>query len=312
MSRKAWLGSLVAFIAAVVLIFSSRAISEFLFGLFFNSQTVTKSTPIVATLTSKDGLIYARRAGQPEFIKIDPNHSFYHLDQIKVEHNARAEVQFPSDWKLNIQENSIMTFELYRPNQENSPALLSITRGDYSLAQAGTKGQLFVMRDKKILSAELKVSATPFARKVELNAQTKLTPLATESTLPLDENAPNLPTNTRMELPTAMTPGKMPDKLKHYDEETLSSSYIEQVLGSQSNSLRKCQMSSLRDNKTSSGALLINIVISPNGKVDHVKLIQDKINNSQLSSCVLSVIERTVFKTFDGQPITLSYPIEFK
>ncbi|MCB0350513.1 MAG: AgmX/PglI C-terminal domain-containing protein [Bdellovibrionales bacterium] len=313
MARQAWLGSLVALIAAVLLIIYSRTFSERLYQFFFKpEQNLQVQKFSVATLTDKVGTVFVRHTGENEFSAIKPNTDFFNLEQIKVGRASSASLLFKSDWRLELQENTIATFELYRPGQDNSPALLSIAKGSYSVLQPGKKGMLYIMRDKKVFSPDTDVQ--PQSRVIELQTSVEnIIPDKTSEPESLTDTTPQVSaTSPAHSLPSAITPGKLPDKIKMGDEETLSSPYIEEILGAQASAFRKCQLNSLRDNKTSVGSLLLSVTISPAGKVDRVKVLQDQINNSQLVGCATSVIDRVQFKSFDGMPITLTYPLEFK
>lgn len=120
--------------------------------------------------------------------------------------------------------------------------------------------------------------------------------------LPDTANAPNNVESTK----------QLPAKLNAKGSETLSSAYIESQLMQRSALFRRCQLTSLRDNKLANGNMLFSFVIKNNGRVDKVKLLQNAINNKDLESCVTSVIERTKFKSFNGKAISLSYPLNFQ
>jgi hypothetical protein len=104
----------------------------------------------------------------------------------------------------------------------------------------------------------------------------------------------------------------MPDKIKNGDEETLSSAYIENILAQQAPAFRRCQMNSVRDNRVSVGNLLVSLTIASSGEVQQARLLQDDLQNEPLTQCVLSAVQRVRFKSFDGLPISLTYPIVFK
>lgn len=277
MSRLApWFITIAATICAVLLIFYSRDISRGLVNLFLPSQEQNKATKIVLAKTD------------------NPNsQEVHHLDTIKASQEKPVRITFSSGWVIDLKNNSAAIAELYRPEDANSPALLSIINGEYALITAGQPGQLYIMSDKKIHSPE--DAPPPQVRTLEI--------------INLE-----LPKDTVSATGAVALPGsQLPDKIMNQDNSTiLSNNYIEQILAGQSNSLRNCQLNSVRDRKSAAGKLTMTFTINPEGKVEGVKTIQDTIKNSQLTNCAIAVIERTVFKPHTGPAVTLNYPLEFK
>jgi hypothetical protein len=306
MSRNEWIGTAAAIVLAVLLVLYARPLSEAIVGMFFE-KTPTAAPLSVGRLTAVSGQVIGHRAGEVEFKKVAVDTPLLHHDQIKVERESRAQLELTSGWKIALNENSEVAIELYRPDSAQSPVLLSFVRGDYVVVTNGQPGMLYVMQNKKVFSP----TAPPpkVLRSASILAPNTPVPQPAKTvTAPSAEPSAGASTP----LPSAKIPGPLPDKLLNNGDETLSSVYIEKTLSEQAESLRKCQLNSVRDNKRSEGNMLLSLTISPNGRIDHIKVLQDQVKNEQLASCAVSVLERMQFKTFSGLPITLTYPIEFR
>jgi hypothetical protein len=286
------LATITVLIGTALLVYYSREISQFIVNLV-GPQEVTKieaPKQKVGTLTSQ---------GQS-------SREVHHLDEFKVPAGQHMTFTTQSGWVLEFTENAEVIFELYRPESSDSPLLVTFRSGDFRLMTAGAIGMLFVMKDKKIFSPQVAPQKEAI-RTVELQQ----TPVAKS------DEVTELTEDIRVqEKPLKLSRSgrsTMPEKVTTYDnKETLSNAYIEQVLLGQANSLRNCQLSSIRDKKMAQGLLIVSFSILPSGKIEKLAVAKDQIQNAQLVNCVISVLERTHFKAFAGAPIQLSYPIEFR
>lgn len=312
MTRQSWFGAVAALLVAALLVVSSRSISEFVVSFFFKDASqarpvakkgTAKTTTVLAGQIEKiTGAVWVRHRNQKEFYAAPAAPvSLFHLDQIKVAPNSTAHLKMAKGWQIALYENSLATVELYRADTSLSPTLLSVIRGSYQVLNQGERGHLFVMQNKRVFPAE---SPPPTkVRKAEIATSANLQILRPSLKVPAAK-APHK--NAQQPLPSA------PEKIQLHGQETLTSSYIEEVLGRHTHDLRRCQMNSLRDGKNAEGSLLLSFTISPKGRVEHIKILKDQIKNEQLINCSASVLERTKFKSFAGLPITLTYPLQFR
>ncbi len=90
---------------------------------------------------------------------------------------------------------------------------------------------------------------------------------------------------------------------------SLSNEYIKDVLIKRESFLKKCSIKFLKTNPTKKWEIHLNFTIRPNGKTSSVRLIRGTITDLKLKQCIMDVIERTVFKSFEGHPIIIHYPI---
>jgi TonB family protein len=105
----------------------------------------------------------------------------------------------------------------------------------------------------------------------------------------------------------AVTPAPAPG-----DEKTLSDSYISTVVQNQRGFLNHCYALHLRNQPQSKGEIDLTFTIQTGGDVTNLKILKSTLPDSDLQKCILSVIERTRFKRFEGDPIIVNYPIFFE
>lgn len=315
MNRKAVFGFALAAVAIVMLVAYARPISQLIVGLFFQELPKNKMRIPLAKIENIEGAAFIKRAGDSDFKPLKSNTELVHFDQLQIEKGSSATLQFASGWRLELASKTNVILESYRPDSPSAPILLNLIYGNYTVSQPGTQGLLFISRENKIFAPQSPVKrkerqiivAPAIVQNIENNND--ITLVKPEKTNDLSQKITNPEVSA---LPSAKTPGKMPEKLATGDEETLSSPYIESVLSAHASDFRRCQLNSLRDQKPTEASILLSLTIQPNGKPQNVKVLQNSSDNLQLADCTKSVLERAQFRAFSGLPITLTYPLEFK
>lgn len=66
-----------------------------------------------------------------------------------------------------------------------------------------------------------------------------------------------------------------------------------------------------RKNPGLKGRIVFDITILPSGKVSGVVIRSSELNNSKLESRLLARVKRFDFGEREGEPITVTYPVEF-
>lgn len=66
-----------------------------------------------------------------------------------------------------------------------------------------------------------------------------------------------------------------------------------------------------RKNSSLKGRVVFQLTILPNGKVADVKVISSDLNNPALEARIMSRIKLFVFTPTSGEPVTVSYPVDF-
>lgn len=232
-----------------------------------------------------------------------------HRDRITTLDGSSLIVVFDNAYELRIEPNTEVIFESWNTDAQLSPIYVSILSGDYSLLEAGRLGSVYIIQNKKLFAPELRPKLDPVKTIV-----TDLTAPNADPQSLIAKEAEALPETPEKSSPANsdinenLVGKAMPNKK---NSTSLETQYIEDVLAARHTLFRRCRLTSLRDQKQITGNLLYTFIIQGNGNVQNVRLLQTDINNSGLQSCVASVIERTKFKSFGGDSISLSYPIHF-
>lgn len=92
---------------------------------------------------------------------------------------------------------------------------------------------------------------------------------------------------------------------------SLSNEEIEQTLLKYQRQYQNCWTQGLKNNPKLSGRILLHLTISPRGKVTSIEVPQSEIEDVTMIQCLKSVISRITFSSFEGNPITLSLPLDF-
>ena len=96
------------------------------------------------------------------------------------------------------------------------------------------------------------------------------------------------------------------------EKETLPDSYIASVIKNQRTFLNRCYAQRLRLNPDARGRIDTSLTIEPDGSISTARVIGSTISDPALQQCVVSTLQRARFKTFNGDPIIVQYPINFE
>jgi hypothetical protein len=280
------------------LIYFARPISEWLVDRFSRGPRLEQES--IAEVVEFDGLSFFRTSDGVRFLPIKTKLKLGRKDELKTERNGRIHLKMPSGYEIELLPESQLILDLWSP--KGGPEYFSLTRGRFRLLRGGKPGQLYILQDSKAYLPEDAPSQTGKPLPIYV-----LQP----STIDKSAHAPS-PTPEPLPTPSNRVGAKMPDKRAPEEDETLTSAYIETILGSQAPLFRRCQLSSLRDGSPSVGNLTIAFGIDRDGKTSGVRAITSNLNNKELETCATDVIERTRFKAYSGRLVQLSYPIEFR
>ncbi len=93
---------------------------------------------------------------------------------------------------------------------------------------------------------------------------------------------------------------------------SLSQEYLDSVLKAQERFARSCYLKYFQRmrGRVDTGRVLMGFVVEPNGRVSRANVIHSEISDSEYLDCLTSVVLRTRFQAFQGQPIDIEYPID--
>ncbi|MDZ4660527.1 MAG: AgmX/PglI C-terminal domain-containing protein [Pseudomonadota bacterium] len=87
---------------------------------------------------------------------------------------------------------------------------------------------------------------------------------------------------------------------------------IKENLDGQKGFLNRCYAKFLATNPDGKGKVVVGFILEPSGKSSQIKILTSSFNENDIESCVVSVIERTPFKKFNGDSIYVTYPVDFE
>lgn len=234
-------------------------------------------------------------------------------DRLETEAKSRAVLALNSEDEIELSPLSAVILQLWNGTDPASPVYVTVLAGDLSLRKAGVRDRAYVVRDGRLYRPGQKADAKPMALTVLRSAPLDMeiagdTPGDGDFTADTGEDtaepASDDATDADADGKTAATAPAMP--------ETLSNEYIDDTIASRQGQLQKCWMSRLQDHPDLKGQVTLQFEISRSGKVHELKIADSSLHDDALIKCVSSVIERIVFRGFNGPEISLSYPIRFE
>ncbi|MBK9038753.1 MAG: AgmX/PglI C-terminal domain-containing protein [Bdellovibrionales bacterium] len=285
---------------------------------YFHPEKQSELGAEVAKYTLSEGdRVWRRFHGRPRNTRLLKSGSIHHQDQLLVDKKSSLSLNFPNGTELRLLENTKAIIELWNPNDTNSPIYLTILFGDFELLRDGTKGKLFIVKDRQLFSPSFRPKKKEFElifKSSEIGiARRELNLIRRNRRLKIQMTALKVKKRHLSQLhliqqkkpsPSSTVTNSIPD--------TLTNSYIEDTIVNQKSQFQKCQANSIRETGPVNGQVVISFTIDPRGKIDEVKVLQTTIENQQLLNCLLSVFRNTPFQAFKGQPITRSFPLTFE
>lgn len=294
----------IGVLLAFSLIYFARPISGFIVNKISRGPRI-ENTPIAYVVRTEGGA-FVRTGDSAKFLPVKSELPLYLKDEIKTERTGRLHIKMTSGYELELLPESQMILDRWSP--KGGPEYFSLTRGNIRVIREGKKGDLYIQQNSRTyLPGD---AATASRRPMPIYLQNPGAPNTTSNS----KNPPPLPATVATPTPENRVGNKMPEKkIKSVeDSTTLTSAYIETILGNQAQLFRRCQLSSLRDGAVSAGNLTLAFSIEKDGKTADVRVITSNLRNKELEKCSVDVIERTKFKPYTGTDVQLSYPIEFR
>lgn len=125
---------------------------------------------------------------------------------------------------------------------------------------------------------------------------------------PLSPQEPVTPSQSEKK-EVATKPINRPKKVN--EKITLPDAYITAVIRNQKTFLNRCYAQHLRQDPDTQGRIDTSITIESDGNVSTARVIGSSIADPQLQQCIVSTLQRAKFKSFAGDPIIVTYPINF-
>ncbi len=227
--------------------------------------------PIVGRVESIKGEVKFRKPESLTAMTLTPGANLHPEDSILTEDGQSAVISFNSGLKVEIQPLSTIVIK------------------------ASTPEIVFLKGRVKLLDEVAGITLPPDALiKGDLEKDQIKTPEA-------------MPQVTPTELPRAVhRPNKKADETV-----SLPDSYISGVIKNQKTFLNKCYAQHLRSDPDAQGRIDTSLTIETDGSVSTARVVGSTIADLELQQCIVATLQRTKFRSFDGAPLVVYYPITF-
>lgn len=220
-------------------------------------------------------------------------------ERLETDRGSHLVLLLNSTDELEMKELSAASFHLWNIKDPASPVYVQWLLGQLVSLRPGVKGKAYLIHEGRLYFPGQKPVDKPLALTVLRSA-----PLDMQLA---DAGAPEEPQDFESDEPAPQAEQKFGP-----EPDTLSNEYIDEMIVGRQGQLQKCWLSRLKDNPSLKGQILLQFEITRRGHVKDLRIADSNIEDDLLKKCVMSVIERLSFRSFKGQEISLSYPINFE
>lgn len=234
----------------------------------------------VATVDLAEGDVTITRKATMLEIKPRFGEKIYNADKIKTGANSALIFATRSSSQIRVDENSVVIME-----QSRNKDLVTVLKGQAQAIKHGGSLEIQNTHEKwRIALISTQIS------KSEVTQKPAAPPVADPApSAPLPKPAPSETTELSA------------------DEQNLKS-----TLEGQKTYFNKCFAKFLVQNPEARGEIVLGFLLFPQGKAEKVKVLSASLKDNDLERCLTSVVERSPFKRFAGEPISVTYPIRFE
>lgn len=226
-------------------------------------------------------------------------------DRLETNRGSKLVLLLNSQDEMEMGELSALTAHSWNPADPAAPIYLQWMNGELNSIKPGMRSKAFVVRDGRLYFPGQKPGNKALALTVLKNAPLDLE-LADQSETTTDFESDKDDGSDEAVEKTA------DEKSFGAEPDTLSNEYIDEMIVSRQSQLQKCWLSRLKENPNLKGQITLQFDISRRGKVRDLRVTDSTIEDDVLKRCVVSVVERIPFRSYKGQEISLSYPINFE
>lgn len=255
--------------------------------------------PTIATMESYEGNVNYKKPKTLRYRKVKNAIGLRDQDTLVTDENSRAILAFEGGYRLEVEPNSIVIIEEPQIGEDGT-FRVTFLRGDYRVLDVGNVGRLLVAKDKNIEDA----AGRPAPEK----------PILVSMKEPEKAPPPPPPKPIRSEVVEELkkeikkTAPVVPAKKR----ETLPDDYIASIVKRQTPFFNRCYAEHLRLNPNAKGRINLSFTITPGGQVSSVRMLGSTLKDPRLEQCTMAVVERARFRTYEGDPIVVNYPINFE
>lgn len=284
---------LLLLLGAFIVIFHDRLIDQY--DELFQPPDPRK---VIATLESFDGSVNYKKPKTLRFRKVRPELALRDQDTLVTADGATAILTFEGGYKLEVEPNSIVVIEEPQVGEDGS-VRVTFLRGDYRVIDTGSiSGKLLIAKDQNVIDAAGR-PAPPKPLQIAMREPEK----------PPPPPPPPIKSEVVEELKKEIKKAPVAPPKKR---ETLPDEYITSIVKRETPSFNRCYAQHLRLNPNARGRINLSFTIANTGRVTTVRLLGSTFKDARLEQCVMAVVERTRFRTYEGDPVIVNYPINFE
>jgi hypothetical protein len=231
----------------------------------------------LARVERESGRASVYRSGYTQREPVDRKIDLYNLDSVETQETGEAILAFESSHKIRLSPNTLVTIEKSDDTQ-NPHVNLLVIRGEVTIEAQGREGELFIGKNgQRIAAAEYN------------NSQLSQAPVQPPAP---NENFPN--------------PGGPEEKLGISDDE------INTVMNNNRSQFFKCYTQLLQTAPTAKGNVSLSFTIENNGKLSVAEVTASELPDEHFKKCLLEVLRRIEFRSFQGPQISTLFPLKFE
>ncbi len=242
------------------------------------SYFAPKNTPteiILAHVDRESGKAFVYRSGYTQRESIDRKTNLYNLDSVETQDTGEAVLSFESAHKVRLSSNTTVTLERV-DDAQGFHVVLILKRGDVHVEGSGREGELFIAKNGERVSAS-------------------------------DYNSSSL-------AQTAVKPPQPNEAFSNPvpENQGLTEDEINTVMNTHRASFFKCYTQLLQTEPTAKGNVSLSFTIENNGKLSVAEVTASQLQNENFKKCLLEVLRRIEFRTFQGPQISTLFPLKFE
>ncbi len=262
-----------------------------------------KSGPVVGKVVSASGPFKRVHGGAvDEYTKLEQPLEIIDGNRLETPKGTRLTIVLASQDEIEAGELSAFSIQQWNAKDPSSPLYVQWMNGELVSKKVGPRGRAYIVRDGRLYFPGQKHSEKALALTVLRSAPLDMQ-LADASQGTDEFEADNSDTSTA----SAAAPAEF-----GAEPETLSNEYIDEMIVARQGQLQKCWITRLKDQPNQRGQITVQFEITRRGKIRDLRVTDSTLDDEALKRCVLNVVERITFRSFKGQEISLSYPINFE
>lgn len=289
-------------IAVIVIILAILALiyQDQIWNYWQLSQLSDDPRPVLAEVLNFKNDVKYRLPESLTYYKVTANLGLRLKDTISTAPNSTAVVRFKSGMEVEVQPNSLFIIDDY--GAESGGTLeLTFLRGNIRVIKDGDG---LIIKGVSLKKDQAAKPQGPL--RIDVIAALERVPSPPPATPP-----PRVEIEEKKEIkkPTITPPKRSPQP---EEKEILPESYIVGVIRRQQTFLYRCYAQHLRLNPDARGRIDTSITIEPDGTVSTARVVRSTLPDPTLQQCVVTTLQRARFRSFKGDPLIISYPINFE